>query len=178
VVSPAIDRSALHTRGAAGIRDDLAAEPISRSDQRTKALHRKEQMMGIGGRTEDLGVAALPYDSDDMPAIVARRVVDRLILMRARCYDPRGFYTHLFHSEDPIDIARAQAICARCTVQDLCFARALERREPCGVWGGEIFHEGEVVLRRPRRGRRPKRIAKLIVDEVTGLECAPIADAV
>ena len=104
--------------------------------------------------------------------------LDRLILMRARCYDPRGCYTHLFHSDDSVDIARAKAICARCAVREPCLSRALERREPCGVWGGQILHEGEIVARRPRRGRRPKHVVPLVVDEVTGLECTAIADAV
>ena len=91
---------------------------------------------------------------------------------------PRGCYTHLFHSDDSVDIARAKAICARCAVREPCLSRALERREPCGVWGGQILHEGEIVAQRPRHGRRPKHVVPLVVDEVTGLECTAIADAV
>jgi WhiB family redox-sensing transcriptional regulator len=117
-------------------------------------------------------------EPDEAPAFVARPGIDRLIQMRARCYDPRGIYNHLFHSDDLHDIARAKAICSRCTVREACLDRAVERREPCGVWGGEIFHEGQVVERRPRRGRRPKHYVSLVVDEVTGMTVDQIADAV
>lgn len=109
---------------------------------------------------------------------VARPLVDRLIAMRARCFDPRGLYTDLFHSDDPRDIARAKAICARCTVRDACLARALERAEPCGVWGGELLVDGVIATYPRRRGRRPKVLVPLDVDEVTGIACAPIANAV
>lgn len=109
---------------------------------------------------------------------VARPTIDRLILMRARCYDPRGLYNHLFHSDDPRDIARAKAICARCPVSDACLARALERAEPCGVWGGELLVDGVIASDPRRRGRRPKVLTPLNVDEITGLVCEPIADAV
>jgi WhiB family redox-sensing transcriptional regulator len=103
------------------------------------------------------------------PVLGAPRAIDRLILTRARCHDPRGVYTHLFHSDDSVDIARAKAICARCTVSEPCLARALERREPCGVWGGQIFHQGQIVAQRRRRGRPPiGRVDQLVVDEVTG----------
>jgi WhiB family redox-sensing transcriptional regulator len=95
--------------------------------------------------------------------------IDLLIAARARCHDPRGSYSHLFHSDDVVDIARAKAICAGCTVREPCLARALERREPCGVWGGQILHQGQIVAERRRRGRPPsKRVDQLVVDEVSG----------
>ncbi len=68
--------------------------------------------------------------------------IDRLISQRARCADPRSSYTELFFSENPMDIVRAKAICAKCTVRELCLAGALERGEPYGVWGGEFLYEG------------------------------------
>jgi WhiB family redox-sensing transcriptional regulator len=114
--------------------------------------------------------------TDETLTFVARPTVDRLIAMRARCFDPRGSYNHLFHSDDPRDIARAKAICARCPVQDLCLTRALERTEPCGVWGGELLVDGEIASYPRRRGRRPKVLVPLDVDEVTGLACEPIAN--
>jgi hypothetical protein len=33
---------------------------------------------------------------------------------------------------------------------------ALERREPCGVWGGQLFVNGAIVAAKRRRGRPPK----------------------
>jgi AT hook motif. len=37
-----------------------------------------------------------------------------------------------------------------------CLASAIERREPWGVWGGEIFERGAVVARKRPRGRPRK----------------------
>lgn len=85
----------------------------------------------------------------------------------ARCADQRGVYTSLFFSEEPIDIARAKAICVRCVARLHCLAAAIERAEPCGVWGGEIFVEGAAVQEKRRRGR-PPRVPRppLVVNEV------------
>lgn len=98
-----------------------------------------------------------------------RHTIDRLIARGARCADPRGSYTRLFFSDHPIDVARAKAICERCTVRELCLFRARERREPIGVWGGQCLLNGEVVATRRGRGRPPKEPRPTIVNEVTGL---------
>ncbi|MGA1045589.1 MAG: WhiB family transcriptional regulator, partial [Phycisphaerales bacterium] len=55
---------------------------------------------------------------------------------RARCADGEGTFTALFFSDDAIDLARAKAICQRCSLSDDCLAGALERVEYYGVWGG------------------------------------------
>ena len=85
----------------------------------------------------------------------------------ARCADPRASYTSLFFSEETLDIARAKAICSRCVARTECLALAIDRQEPCGVWGGEIFVDGVPVAEKRRRGR-PPRIARpaLIVNEI------------
>lgn len=98
----------------------------------------------------------------------AGKPIDRLISKRARCYDPRSSYTELFFSENPMDVARAKAICSRCTVRQLCLARAIERREPYGVWGGEFLYDGEIVKLKRGRGRPRKVPLPTVVDEVTG----------
>lgn len=98
-----------------------------------------------------------------------RHPIDVVIAKAARCADPRSSYTPLFFSENPLDAARAKAICARCSVRSLCLTRALERREPFGVWGGEFVLEGRVVSVRRGRGRPPKTPLPSVVDEVTGV---------
>jgi WhiB family redox-sensing transcriptional regulator len=129
-------------------------------------------------RRGTVGVVDDVWTTDETLTFVARPVVDKLIATRARCFDPRGLYNHLFHSDDPHDIARAKAICTRCAVKDLCLARALERLEPCGVWGGELLVDGVIASYPRRRGRRPKVLIPPDVDEISGLARPPIADAV
>ncbi len=83
----------------------------------------------------------------------------------ARCADGRGSFTHLFFSDDPHELARAKAICTRCVLRERCLAGALERAEPCGVWGGEILIDGAIVAEKRRRGRPPKTPRPAIVVE-------------
>jgi WhiB family redox-sensing transcriptional regulator len=68
-----------------------------------------------------------------------------------RSYDPE-----LWFAERPDDVALAQALCGTCPVRAACLAGALERREPWGVWGGEVFERGTVVARKRRPGRPRK----------------------
>ncbi len=85
----------------------------------------------------------------------------------ARCADQRGVYSTLFFSEEPVDIARAKAICVRCVARPYCLAAAVERAEPCGVWGGEIFVDGFPVAEKRRRGRPPRTARPpLVVNEI------------
>ena len=74
----------------------------------------------------------------------------------ARCRDGAGSMTGLFFSEDIGDIARAKAICLLCAVIEPCFQGALERREPWGVWGGQLFAGGKVLAQKRKRGRPRK----------------------
>ncbi len=74
----------------------------------------------------------------------------------ALCNDGTGEAVALFFSEQLDDIARAKAICATCPLQEPCLAGAVARREPWGVWGGEIFERGAVVPRKRPRGRPRK----------------------
>jgi WhiB family redox-sensing transcriptional regulator len=85
----------------------------------------------------------------------------------ARCSDGRGSFTRLFFSDDPVELARAKAICSRCVLRAPCLAGALERQEMWGVWGGEILIDGQIVAERRRRGRPPVHPRPpIVVDEV------------
>jgi WhiB family redox-sensing transcriptional regulator len=64
--------------------------------------------------------------------------------------------SELWFSESPDDIELAKALCRECAVRSLCFDGALERREPWGVWGGELFLQGVVIPRKRPRGRPRK----------------------
>lgn len=93
--------------------------------------------------------------------------LDPAFRAKARCADGSGTLSHLFFSEDLIDIARAKAICSKCAVAEACLAGALERGEPWGVWGGQLLQNGHVVAHKRRRGRPPKTPRpELVVEEV------------
>jgi WhiB family redox-sensing transcriptional regulator len=62
----------------------------------------------------------------------------------------------LFFAESPADVECAKALCRGCPVMIACFTGAVERREPWGVWGGELFLRGQVVPRKRPRGRPRK----------------------
>jgi WhiB family redox-sensing transcriptional regulator len=62
----------------------------------------------------------------------------------------------LWFAESPAELERAKAFCADCPVREACLAGALARREPWGVWGGEIFERGAVIARKRPRGRPRK----------------------
>ncbi|MDQ1732914.1 MAG: WhiB family transcriptional regulator, redox-sensing transcriptional regulator [Pseudonocardiales bacterium] len=62
----------------------------------------------------------------------------------------------LWFADSPADLEQAKLHCAGCPVRNGCLAGALDRREPWGVWGGEIFSQGEVIARKRPRGRPRK----------------------
>lgn len=62
----------------------------------------------------------------------------------------------LFFAESPSDVEQAKAMCLGCRARLACLAGALERREPWGVWGGELLLRGVIVPRKRPRGRPRK----------------------
>lgn len=64
----------------------------------------------------------------------------------------------LFFAERPAELERAKALCVDCPARSACLAAALTRAEPWGVWGGEIFDQGIVIVRKRPRGR-PRKVA-------------------
>ena len=65
----------------------------------------------------------------------------------------------LWFAESPQDVEFAKALCTDCPVRDLCLDGAKERREPWGVWGGQLFLQGVVIPRKRPRGRPRKNEA-------------------
>ncbi|MFM7542667.1 MAG: WhiB family transcriptional regulator [Actinomycetales bacterium] len=59
----------------------------------------------------------------------------------------------LFFSENNEEISLAKSLCGGCPVKRECLAGALSRQEPCGVWGGELFEDGQVIAKRRTPGR-------------------------
>ena len=62
----------------------------------------------------------------------------------------------LFFAESPQDVEQAKAMCRGCRARIACLAGALERSEPCGIWGGELLMHGTIVPRKRPRGRPRK----------------------
>ena len=81
--------------------------------------------------------------------------VDEIILkttgLPCHLVDPEVFFT-----EAPAEIEYAKSLCLTCPVLEACLAGAKDRREPWGVWGGELFVQGVVVPRKRPRGRPRK----------------------
>lgn len=67
--------------------------------------------------------------------------------------------SQLFFAERSTDVDAAKALCADCPIRTACLLGAIERREPWGVWGGEVFVEGVIVAHKRGRGRPRKHPA-------------------
>ena len=66
----------------------------------------------------------------------------------------------LFFAESPRDVEQAKALCRECGARAACLAGALGRREPWGIWGGELLAGGTIVpFKRPRGRPRTTGVA-------------------
>jgi WhiB family redox-sensing transcriptional regulator len=89
-------------------------------------------------------------------------VADQLVVAGSGAALPAGLDLpciqgpELFFAESPQDVERAKAMCRGCRARIACLAGALERREPWGVWGGELLMHGAILPRKRRPGRPRK----------------------
>ncbi|BAH54691.1 WhiB family transcriptional regulator [Rhodococcus opacus] len=67
----------------------------------------------------------------------------------------------LWFADSPTELEQAKALCASCPIRSRCLDAALDRGEPWGVWGGEIFDQGVVIARKRGRGR-PRKTPALV----------------
>jgi WhiB family redox-sensing transcriptional regulator len=65
----------------------------------------------------------------------------------------------LWFAETPTELELAKQLCFDCPARRACLAGAVDRREPWGVWGGELFERGVIVARKRPRGRPRKEAA-------------------
>ncbi len=83
-----------------------------------------------------------------------------LLATQARALDEllpcRRQDARLWFSDLPAELRLAKAYCQPCPVRRVCLAGAVERHEPHGVWGGEIFARGAIIADKRPPGRPPK----------------------
>ena len=84
------------------------------------------------------------------------RPFDEQVLVFDRSLPCRRCDPDLFFAESPDDVEFAKSLCGDCPIRTACLSGAAERREPWGVWGGELFIGGVVVPRKRPRGRPRK----------------------
>lgn len=81
--------------------------------------------------------------------------IEALDWSAAACRQAPGM-TVLFFSELIPEINEAKAICQQCPLLEPCLRGAIVRREPAGVWGGQLFVNGRIIAQKRKRGRPPK----------------------
>lgn len=105
--------------------------------QRAATAH--EEHDRTRGEKEVNAMTATPSSRDEAASTPCRR------------HDP-----DLWFAESPADVERAKTLCADCPLRAACLAVAVDRGEPWGVWGGELFVAGRIVARKRPRGRPRK----------------------
>jgi WhiB family redox-sensing transcriptional regulator len=83
----------------------------------------------------------------------------------------------LWFAESPVQLEMAKALCRECPVRRACLRGAIARREPWGVWGGEIFDNGVIVSRKRPRGR-PRKTDRVPVQRITGEQALDAVDGI
>jgi WhiB family redox-sensing transcriptional regulator len=106
---------------------------------------------------DDLAAAALAASGLDAMASFGTLGLDPLA---KECPDDvpcRIAEADLWFADDPAELEQAKQLCRDCPARLMCLSGAIERREPWGVWGGEIFERGAIVARKRPRGRPRKQ---------------------
>jgi WhiB family redox-sensing transcriptional regulator len=95
------------------------------------------------------------YKRTDNPSTVSDifQTKSEVVVIPCHSADPE-----LYFSEDQQMITKAKALCGGCPMKAKCLAGALSRAEPCGVWGGELFDDGQVIQAKRMPGR-PAKVA-------------------
>ena len=88
-----------------------------------------------------------------LTALLEPTLDDRADLATIPC---RAHDAELWFAELPADVELAKSLCGDCPVRTACLDGALERREPWGVWGGQLIVQGAIVARKRPRGRPRK----------------------
>ena len=110
----------------------------------------------LGGLAAELGQLGSALAAQWRDATVGGQDTTGLSLVLPCTEDPE-----LFFAESPQDVEQAKAMCRGCRARLACLAGALERREPWGVWGGELLMSGAIVSHKRPRGRPRKDVVTI-----------------
>jgi WhiB family transcriptional regulator, redox-sensing transcriptional regulator len=116
----------------------------------TTAQHDQSQAAPTGGSAERIKEVAIVQLMALLDAQASASVESEDVIP-CRIND-----AEMWFAESPADVEFAKSLCQACPVLEQCLAGALDRREPWGVWGGQLFIGGEVVARKRPRGRPRK----------------------
>jgi WhiB family redox-sensing transcriptional regulator len=119
------------------------------------------------GPTAKIGLGDVTWAFDQAPAItykdykrtdnsmvaVSSAIKTVPVVIPCHSADPE-----LFFSESQEVIAQAKTLCSGCPMKAKCLTGALSRAEPAGVWGGELFDDGQVIQAKRMPGR-PAKVA-------------------
>ena len=96
-----------------------------------------------GWADQFIGLEAITYTSDDSKAFT----------LPCHNADPEHFF-----ADSDLEISLAKSLCGSCPMKNACLEGALDRREPCGVWGGQLIEDGVIIERKRRPGRPPRQV--------------------
>lgn len=101
----------------------------------------------------DGGSAITPRGAADYQLEDERAAFDRVIsdLIPCRVND-----AELWFAEQGTQVEEAKSLCQSCPLIEGCLTGAIDRAEPWGVWGGQVFVNGAVVATKRGRGRPRK----------------------
>ena len=124
------------------------------------------------GPTAKIGLSDVTWACDEAPVITykdykrtdnssngacdigkANEIKSMKVVIPCHSADPE-----LFFSEEKEAIAQAKTLCGGCPMKAKCLTGALSRAEPAGVWGGELFDNGQVIQAKRMPGR-PAKVA-------------------
>ena len=100
-------------------------------------------------RTHTIDKEVTAMETFDLFALLD--AVERTEIVPCREHD-----AEIWFAQTPDDVEFAKALCGTCPARDVCLSGALDRREPWGVWGGQLFVQGAIVARKRPRGRPRK----------------------
>lgn len=110
--------------------------------------------LGDGGPAIPTG----PASPDETTRAGERERFDHLVAELIPC---RTHDAELWFAEHGAQVEQAKALCRSCPLIHGCLEGAIDRAEPWGVWGGEVFVDGVVVATKRGRGRPRKDASKV-----------------